>query len=77
VPEKMTIYCKYEGYGYVARSPESDKWTRKCSGPREAADELATSVFGKGNYTLARSHYKIYTATKTVSELIHDSFNRS
>ena len=60
----IDIYCKYEGYGYVARSPDCSKWTRKCSGPREASEELASAVFGKGQYTLIRKSYKIYIATR-------------
>ncbi len=64
MPEKIEIYAKYEGYGWVAKSPDTKQTSPRCSGPRQAAEKLAVAVFGEGNYQLTRRSYRIYLASK-------------
>ncbi len=55
------IYCKLEGWGYVASCPElTDYKTSKMNGPRAAAEILAAHVYGKNNYSLKRVSFKVY-----------------
>jgi len=67
ISDKAEIFVRYDKYGYVAKSPGSDiKETRKCSGPREAADAMASAIYGKDGYTMSakgRSR-KVYEAAR-------------
>jgi hypothetical protein len=61
--DQMIIHCKFSGYGYVATSPKAPgESTRKCGGPKEAAEMLADKMLGRGAYKLTRRSYKVYEA---------------
>ena len=60
------IYCKYTGWRYVASCPSySETMQKGGNGPKQAAVNLADSLFGKGNYKLTRVAYKLYQISVT------------
>jgi len=62
--ESIRIFCRYEGFGWVAKAPaHSPLKTGRCTGPKAAATELADKIFGVGKYELQRKFHRIYVAT--------------
>ena len=60
----IEIFVRYRSYGYVATSPLMHSMkSRHCSGPRQAADDLASKCFGMGNYSLRCLKGKVYVAS--------------
>ena len=66
---KIDIYARSVGYGYMAKSPDTDGAISKvCPGPKQAAVDLADKYFGKGHYSLRTVIRKVYEATGDLSK---------
>lgn len=57
----INIHAKWDQFGWIADSPETDFVSTHRSGPRSAAEDVATDHFGRGRFLIksvvSRRHY--------------------